>query len=550
MKFFSLSGRVLTGVALVAVLTAWGGSRVPRATSQIGHRGVAAKPINGGTLNIGISENPDTLNPLTTQLVSSGYILSGIMQSMLGSDSKGRTIYRLATSYRVSKNGLDYTWHLRRGVKFQDGEPFNSRVLVANWKAITNPKFGAFATAGWTNITRIDTPNNYTAVMHTKMRFAPFVFFVGRTILSPPKAFQSPKYDQQTFGQHPVGTGPYTFVKWLPGQYIELRKNPNYWGTKTHIQTIYFRIVPSTNTLMVELKTGGVQMVPLLPVIRYAEARSMSRYVVIVRPSFNWYHIDLKNIGFLRDRTVRLALAYATPVQEIITRLLRGLALPCPTDSPHGQKYHDPNVKLYAYNPGKARQLLKADGFTTGPNGVLQKNGRPLSIQYWIASGDQESSRVQQVVAAAWRSVGIGVTDYQQDSSTLYGPGGYQFTRQMTASGYYWSNLGDPDDSFYWNSKFIPTTPTGGGGAGVAYFYKYPWQAQIDRLTNAGVRTVDPRQRKRIYQKIQHLLHQQEPVIFMYCPKAVFVAPRNLIGFNPSVYNALLWNVQDWQFTK
>lgn len=550
MKPSSLPGRIVTAVALTGLLTAWGGSRSPSRNAEVHTGSVATKVVNGGSLTIGITETPDTLNPLTTQLVSSGSILSGIMQGMLGSDSRGRTIYRLATSYHVSKNGLAYTWHLRHGVKFQDGEPFDAKVVVDNWKAITNPRFGAFSPAGWTDITAVNTPDRYTVVMHTRKRFAPFVFYVGRTVLSPPKAFQSPKYDQQTFGQHPVGTGPYTFVKWLPDQYVELRRNPHYWGPKAHIKTIFFKIVPSANTLMVELKTGGVQMIPLLPGIRYADARSMPHSVVLTKPGLSWYHLDLKNIGFLRDRTVRLALAYDTPVQEIITRLLHGLALPCPTDNPPGEKDHNPHVKLYPYNPSKARQLLKADGFKMGSDGVLEKNGQPLSIQYWIPSGDQESSEVQQVVTAAWHTIGVGVTDEQQDSSSLYGPGGYQFTREMTASGYSWSNLGDPADQFYWNSNDIPKTPTGSGGDDLEYFYKYPWQDKIDKLTNEGVSTVNAQQRKKIYWKIQELLHAEEPVIFMYAEKDIFVAPRNLVGFDPSANNGLLWNVEDWQLTR
>lgn len=124
-----------------------------------------------GSLTIGTTDDPDTLDPLTTQLVSSRSILSGIMEGMLGSNSKGGTIYRLATSYQVSKNGLVYSWHLRHSVKFQDGEPFNARVVLDNWKAIVNPKFGAFSPSGWTDISSINTPDRYTVVMHTRKRY-------------------------------------------------------------------------------------------------------------------------------------------------------------------------------------------------------------------------------------------------------------------------------------------------------------------------------------------------------------------------------------------
>lgn len=540
---------VATGGVVVALLGVYGEVSSAR-TAHATHVAASAQSSNGGSLVIGTNEEPDTLNPLTTQLVTSNSVLSGIMEGLVGYDSSDHVIYRLATSESVSKNGLTYTWHLRHGVKFQDGERFNAHTVLANWKAIMNPKFGAFSQQGWNKITSITIPNNYTVVMKTSKPYAPFAYYVGSTFLSPPKAFQSPKYNQQTFGRAPVGTGPYTFVRWVSGQYVLLKKNPDYWGGPAHINSITYKIIPSDNTLMVQMKTGDVQMWPYVPAIRYGDLQKLSNTNVIAKPSLSWYHLDLKNVGFLMDPKVRIALAYATPNQEIVTRILKGLGQVTPTDFPPASPYYDPNVKPYPYDPAKAIAMLKADGFTKGPGGILQKHGVPLTIQYWIPSGDQETSEVQQVVSASWKQIGVGTSDRQQDIKSIWGPNGYQFNKIMTAGGYSWFNSNDPDDSFYWNSTQIPKTPTGSGGNTIEYYYKYPWQSQIDSLTNQGVTTIDPAKRKQIYWRIQQLLHAEEPVLFMYSEKSIFAAPKNLVGFDPSAYNSLMWNVQNWQLTK
>lgn len=544
------SYRVLRPVAAAAAVWLLTGIGVPYASGEGLAAGHAGKSM-GQTLVIGTTEEPDTLNPDITQLVTSTNVLSGVMEGMIDHDSRQRIIGRLATSYRVSRDGRTYTWYLRRGVRFQNGAPFTARDVVANYRIIMNPKFGSYSTDGWNEITRISTPNKYTVVMRTKEKFAPFVTYVGGTFLAPAgEIAKGVKYFQQTFGRHPIGTGPFTFVKWTSGQSITLKRNPSYWGGAARLAGITFKIIPNDNTEMVQLRTGEVQMTDSLAPNRYAQVKSMPNLRAVVRPSLAWYHLDLKNVGFLRDRRVRVALAYGTPVQQIISRLLNGLALPAPTDMPPASSYFNPNVKPYPYNPGKAAALLARAGLKKGSNGILTKGGKPFTMEYWIPSGDQLYASIMQVVAASWRRLGIQVTTRVQDIKTIWGPNGYQFNKKMTAGGYSWFNGNDPDDRFYWNSVNIPKTPTGTGGDAVEYFYKYPWQSKIDALTNQGVRVVNPARRKPIYWKIQRLLHQQEPVLFMFSVKLIFAAPKNLTGFNPSAFNSgQLWNAQTWRMT-
>jgi peptide/nickel transport system substrate-binding protein len=527
-------------------------ARRAKAAGVSAGKGFTGTPYEGGSLVIGTTQEPDTLNPDITQLVTATGPLSGIMEGLIDHDSHQRVIYRLATSYSLSKNNLTYTWHLRHGVRFQNGAAFTARDVVANYHVIMNPRFGSYSTDGWKEITRIAAPNPYTVVMTTKKPFAPFVVDVGGTPLAPAGEInRGVKYFQQTFGRHPIGTGPYTFVRWVAGQEIDLKKNPNYWGGKPHIDTITFKIIPNDNTEMVQLRTGEIQMTDSVGPTRYPLISKLPAVVPVVVPSLSWYHLDLKNIGLLRDVRVRKALAYATPVQEIIDRLLGGFAAACPTDTPPGTSTFDPHVKLYPYDLKTATSLLQQAGLRKRSDGVWAKGGQRLSIEYWIPSGDQVTLNIMEVVANSWRQLGVDVSTHTQDINSIFGANGYQFSRKLTAGGYSWFNNDDPDDRFYWNSINIPKSPTGTGGDVPEYFYKYPWQAEIDRLTNQGVYTVNPAKRKAIYWKIQELLHEQEPLIFMDSLKLIYAAPRHMSGFDPSAYDyGQLWNAQSWHLTK
>ena len=522
----------------------------PSATTSTAASSSAAASVaaqKGGELTIGSIEEPETLNPYITQLATSANVLSGIMEGLLQYDSQQQLRPSLAESYEVAEDGLTYTFKLRQGVKWHDGEAFDAEDVVATWKIITDPNFGAFSQLGWEKIEDIETPDQHTVVMKTTEKYAPFISYVGAGTISPEHQIaKGVDAFKQEFGRNPVGTGPFKFVRWPSGQFIELEKNADYWGGEPNLDKITYKIVPNDNTLLVQLSTGEVQLTPDISAIRYEEAKALPNSQVLERNSQSWYHIDLKNIDFLMDKRVRQALDYATPSQEIIDRLLKGLAVPAVADQAPGTAYYNANIQPRPYDLDQAAQLLQEAGFTKGADGTLEKDGKPFELEYWIPSGDQQTKQIQQVVAASWRKLGIKVDTREEDIQSIWGPNGYQSTEKMTAAAYSWFNSNDPDDAFYWASSQIPSSPTGTGGNLPAYFNKYSFQQEIDELTAQGAQEVDPEKRKQIYNRIQELLHEEVPAIFMYWPKALYVAPKNLTGFDPSAFNGLLWNAEAW----
>jgi len=520
-------------------------SPTPKAAGSVTESGRAGNA--GSALTIGIIEEPETLNPYLTRLTTSFDVLSGVMEGLLDTDPAAKAQPRLAESYSVSADGLTYTFHLRKDVKWHDGQMFTAADVVATWKIIVNNDFAARRQLGWDKIVSIDTPDDFTVVMKTGEPYAPFLSDVGRTPISPKheidKGLDSFK---QAFGRAPVGTGPFKLVKWEGGQAIMLEANNAYWGTQPKLGHITLKIVPDTSTLLALLKSGEVQMSAALGASAYSQAQTLDKVVVNVMDGLEWTHIDLKYIGFLADVRVRQALDYATPKQQVVDMALNGLATVSFGDQAPGTPWIDPKIDPRPYSLDQAAKLLAQAGFQKNALGILEKDGQSLALEYWIPAGDEDAKRVQQLVASSWEKLGVQVDLHAGEAKTIWGPTGYQFNKTLTAGQYAWRNSGDPDDMFYWHSSQIPKTPTGTGGNALAFFQRFDFQDQIDRLTSDAVKVSDVTARQQLYWQVQELLDEQVPVIFLYWPKRIYIVPKTLSGFKPNTFSNLLWDAQEW----
>jgi peptide/nickel transport system substrate-binding protein len=518
----------------------------------------------GGVVTAGTNQEPDTLHPYVSQTVTAADVYYGILDGLMTYDSNQQLVPRLATEFAISDDGLTYTFQLREGVKFHNGDTFSGEDVVACWQIIMNPDFGAFNQNGWNKIEDISVDGNELVITTTEV-YAPFMSYVGDARISPRSAIEAGVDSfKQEFGRAPIGTGPFKFVEWKAKEQIVVEKFADYWGEAASLDRIIYRIVPDDNTMLVQLRTGEIQVVAsasALTATRVEEALDIDGVTIFEHSTQSWAHIDLKQWDHLRMTKVRQALDFATPSQDIIDKLLKGRALPSVADQAPGSWAHNPNIEPRLYDLEQAKALLAEAGLTPGADGVLEGpvptedpnvgdgEVKPLDIELWFVSGNVENERVCQVVAQSWNSIGVKTTVLNQDISTIWGPEGYQFTERMTGCLYSWFNGNDPTNTFYWHSSQIPETPTGSGGNLPAYFHEYSFQEQIDELTTAGDATTDQEERKAIYWEIQELLHEEVPVIFIYWEKAFPAAIDNLGGFWPSPFNYLLWNANEWYLT-
>jgi peptide/nickel transport system substrate-binding protein len=544
----------------------------------------AGEMQEGGTVVCGVAQEPDFIHPYLSQTVTGTDVAVGVCETLMEYDGTQTLQPSLATEFSVSDDGLSYIFKLRPGVTFHSGDPLTGQDVIDSWKMVMNPDFGAFSQLGWDKITDITLADDgMTVVMATSEVYAPFITYVGagnNSILPSKEMAKGVDAFKQQFGrEYMIGTGPMKFVEWKAKEQITLERNDAYWGGKPHLEKIIYRIVPDSNTELVQLQTGEIQLVGsagALGALDVDKALGYDNVIVLEHPTQGWTHMDIKHIDFLRITKVRQALDYATPKQQIIEQLLKNRVLPSIGDQAPGSWANNPDIQPRPYDPDKAKQLLQEAGLTeedggwSGPTpaGTPRASGgdfpadagdpnapatgpvKKFEMELWGIAGDEQASRICQVIAQAWNSIGIKTEAKFEDTSTIWGPNGYQFTDKMTASFWAWYNGNDPDDQFYWNSSQIPKTPTGTGGNLPAYFFKYSFQDQIDDLTSRAAKEIDQEKRKQVYYQIQQLLFDEEPVIWIYWDKAFPVVAKNIGGFWPSAFTNLLWNAEQWYLTK
>lgn len=509
----------------------------------------AGAPLTGGTLIAGMTDEPASLHPWLSKSPVTRDVCSGIFDSLLSYDSTQQLQPALAESFSVSEDGLTYTFALRQGVTWHDGTDFTAQDFIDSWSMNMTPDFGSVDQQGWDKIVEARAEGTNLVVV-TNEPYVPFISYVGGThVLCPSSAMAAgPLAFKEQFGRSPIGTGPLTFVEWSAGEQIVLARNPAYWGGAPALDQVVVRFLPDVDTQLARLGTGEIQMAAGAGAFgpeRVDDALQIDNIVVLEHQTLGWAHLDLKNIGFLRETPVRQALDFATPTQQIIDEVLKGRAIRAIGDIAPGTPFFNDQIQPRAYSQDQARALLAEAGFTER-DGVLERNGERLAIELWAVEGSSLAEEIVRLIAQSWNEIGVKTDVFFEAASTIWGPEGYQFTDKMTACFYTWFNANDPDNQYYWHSTFIPTSPTDSGGNLPAYFYSYSFQTEIDELTHLAAIEFDPDLRRELYFQIQELLHREVPVIFLYWGIDYPAISPKLGGFWPSAYNRLLWNAKDW----
>jgi peptide/nickel transport system substrate-binding protein len=508
-------------------------------------------PRRGGRLTIGSAVEPVSLHPWDASEVAAYDLLDGIVEGLLKVNATGRLQPALAEGFTLSDDGLTYTFRLRDGVRFHNGEPFGGRDVVAAWEARLDGTWSNSATLGWDRLAKIDLPAERTLTLTTREPYAPFLSTVGIAPILPASAY-SDGLDafRERFAGEPVGSGPFRIANREPGRRIDLERWNEYWGGPALLDEIVYDIQPDPAALRAGLESGDVQIVAATGAATAAATDDASLALPSVTtweyPTRTWHHLDLKQIGFLRERGVRQALDYATPRQAIVDDLLGGRATPAVADQMPGSWAAHGTLGPRPFDPGRARELLESVGLRPGRDGVLARDGEPFRMELWGVEGDPLARRILDAVATEWAALGIAVLVRTAEPDALWGPTGYQFSDRMTACLYAWTNGVDPDDLFYWHSSQIPTAPTAPGSNLPAFFHPYAFQDEIDSLTADAASTLDLETRRDLYLRIQELLAREVPVVFLYWEHASPVARKDVGGFWPNPYTGLLWNAQSW----
>jgi len=541
--------------SLALFLIALGAGAVLGACSKVGlQTGQQTSHVIPGTLRYGDLEEPIGLNPLLRlQAVGTDFDMF-IFGYFFNLDDKLHYVPELATQVPtlqnggISKDGLTITYHLRHGVKWQDGQQFTSHDVVFTVNAINNTKNNLQSREGWDHIKRIEAVGPYEVRFHLTKIYAPaiatFFSYGGLYPVLPAHLLeQYPDINHVPFNSNPVGTGPFKFVKWVHGDHLELAANPLYWRGPPKLQRIIMKVIPKETTVLVQLRTHEIDAWFRAPSNLYLEIKKLEpEYRVQLAPSFVYSHMDLnmKNPIF-QDIRVRRAIHYAIDIQQIIHKVTHDVQVPSDAEVSKLSWAYNPNVMHYDYNLAKARALLAQAGWQPGPDGILYKNGKQLAFNLSAVTGGATGEATVQLVQQQLREIGMDVKIKNYPAELFFAPGqsgGILQTGRYDVGFYSWVAGADPDGdySLYACDEFPPTGQND-------LFWCDP---TLSRALTAGRLTYDQSERKRAYAIVQSEIASQSVTIVMWFQRQIFVTSTHFHGFKPAPATTSNWNTWEW----
>lgn len=465
---------------------------------------------------IAVGSNFTTLDPYDANDTLSQAVAKSFYQGLFGFDKEMKRINVLAESFDASKDGLTYTIKLRSGIKFQDGTDFNAEAVKVNLDRASNPdnhlkRYNLFKSVATTEV--IDPT---TVKITLKQPFSAFI----NTLASPAAAMISPtalkKYGKE-IGFHPVGTGPYELETWNQTDFVKVKKFAGYWQAGyPKLDSITWRPVVDNNTRAAMLQTGEANLAFPVPYEQAKLLEKNSKLDLVATPSIMQRYISFNVTQKPFDNPkVREAINYAINRQALVKVAFVGYATPATGIVPPSIQYAQSYPPL-AYNPAKARELLKEAGY---PNG--------FSTTLWSSHNHSTAQKVLQFTQQQLAQVGIKVTvtamDAGQRAAQVEDKGQKESGVKMFYTG--WSaSTGEAN----WALTPLFATQSWPPTIFNTAFYSNP---QVDKDLADALNTTDAQKKASLYKDAQDRIWNDRPWAPLVVEKLVSANTKNLTGF-------------------
>jgi peptide/nickel transport system substrate-binding protein len=435
----------------------------------------------------------------------------------------------------VSRDGLRITWHLRRGVRWSDGAPFDARDVRFTIGAILNPANDEIGgTEGWDAIRRVETPDRYTVVYVLKRPYGALVPMSftpagGGPCLLPVHLLGAlPNINTAPYNSKPVGIGPFRIVAWKRGDSIEMEPNPYYWRGRPKLEHVTFKLIPSLETVFAQVANGELDLWPTVPptfILRAAKLRGVHGDS---QPTLRTTHIDfMMTHATLLDPAVRAAIRSAIDRRRLVATVEHGAGLV--TDSivwPGAPVLHDDAVASAA--PARARASLSADGWLPGPNGTRVKAGRPLALTLVYQSGAPDLDSLVEVLRAELQAIGITLVTRTFSHTLLIAPkqsGGILANGNYDIALYASTIVSLPDLASNFDCAQVP--PHGEN-------YNHWCDPKVNALLGTMRDSYDSRTVAHAFSQLNRRFIEEIPSIQLFVWKGSYIARNGVTGYRPN----------------
>ncbi|MDM8524544.1 ABC transporter substrate-binding protein [Desulfococcaceae bacterium HSG8] len=500
---------------------------------------LAESPKTGGTLVFGRGGDSAGLDPAFETDGNSFMICDNIYdQLVLYADESTDIVPGLATSWDIAPDGLTYTFHLRKGVKFHDGTEMNADAVVFSIGRMMEEKKVKFFKDNWEfpkdqpppeywlsmemedTVDSIEAKDNHTVIFRLKRIEAPFIANMGMdfaAIVSPTAVIKH----GADFRSHPVGTGPYKFVKWVKDDMIVLKGSPDYWGGRPYLDKVIFRCIPDNSVRFLELKTENIDICQFPNPEDIDLAKKDSKLKLVSQPGMNIGYLSFNHTKALwQDKNIRKAFAYAINKKAIVDNIYYGLGQVAKNTIPPNLWGYNDDIEDYPYNPEKAKKLLKEAKFFE----KLKKAGQD-KITLWsmpvARPYNPNGMKVGEAMQADLKKLGINVELVTFEWGTyLKKQRTHPADMDLFQLGWTGDN-GDPDN-------FLLILLDGMADPNVRTQWKN--QEYHDTILKAKT-TIDMKARVRLYRKAQELIHEEVPMLNIAHSLVVWPMKKRVMDF-------------------
>jgi len=506
---------------------------------------------DGDTLIESSLSDAKTLSPITLSEAVGGDIVNFVFDGLTRYNERFELVPSLAVTWTVSPDERTITYQLRKGVKFHDGVEFTADDVVFTYKCYVDPKVNTPHGADYRDIVDIRALDKYRVRVTYAKPFAPALANFGAIV--PKHLLAGKDINKDGFNRAPVGTGPYKFVEWKTSERFILEANPDYWGGKPHIGRIVIKIIPDQGTEFLALLKGEIDAMGAWTsggmsaeqFIRQSDTKKFTDY----HHKFKAESLSYSYIGWnarrpmFQSKRVRQALTMAIDRQAIIDNVSYGMSRVCNGPFPANSWAGNPEVKPLPYDLEKAKAQFESEGWKdTDGDGLLDKDldgdGKrdPFKFSIIVPQGSTTGQKMLVIVQQQLKKAGIEIEIKVLEWTTFLTQHFYKGNFDGAALA--WSLTPDPDQYAIWHSSQI----------GEHQFNRVRYSnPEVDRLLEAGVRTLDKGKRAAIYHRIHKLIYDDQPYTFMTMPYTLPAVHKRFKGYQPlALWEPSLLHLQDW----
>ncbi len=474
--------------------------------SSYGLQGETAKALakdaaDRDTLTIAISAEPESLDPVNMTSAPAATVSEHVTERLIYMEEDGSLTPMLATSWSSNEDSTVWTFEIRQGVTFHDGQPLNAEAVKTNLERFIDPDVGAAYAFLLGTVEEIEAIEDYTLQLTLSQPFAPILAHLSHSFIGIVSPAQLAELGPNDSLEIPIGTGPYQMLSWNRGEKIVLQVNEDYYGGVPAIPNVVFNFIPESSALIVALETGEADAIMRVPPQEAQRLEADPNIDVVYQTSVRSVYVGYNNLREpFDDPLVRKALNYAVDKQAIVDGLFLGSFTVA--DAPIVPAvFGHASVGPYEYNPERAKELLAEAGYPDGFDMTLHHPTGRYPLDATVAEA------IQDMLA----EVGVNTTLETREWSSYL-----DFTAQPPDQAQYdaymlgWGTVTlDADYGLYALLHSRQWNPNGNNRG----FYK---NEKVDELLDQARVETERSKREQMYEEAIRLIWNDAPWIFLY----------------------------------